>query len=76
MKTAKLFKNGTSQIVRLPEEFRFADNEVLIKRSGSAVILLPKEKAWDILLESLDEFSADYLAAERQQPGLQNRGSF
>jgi len=42
MKTAKLFKNGDSQAVRLPKEFRFAGSEVLIKHAGDAVALLPK----------------------------------
>lgn len=67
MKTAKLFKNGDSQAVRLPKEFRFAGAEVLIKRIGSAVVLLPKAKSWDTLLESLDKFPADFMT-EREQP--------
>lgn len=33
MKTAKIFKNGQSQAVRLPKEFRFNDSEVFIKKS-------------------------------------------
>jgi len=32
MQTAKLFKNGRSQAVRLPAEFRFEGDEVLIRR--------------------------------------------
>jgi len=32
MQTAKLFKNGRSQAVRLPAEFRFDGDEVLIRR--------------------------------------------
>lgn len=75
MKTEKLFKNRESQAVRLPKELRFAGNEVLIKRSGSVVILLPKAKAWDTLLESLDEFSPDYMS-DRQQPSHQDREPF
>ena len=38
---AKLFKNGRSQAVRLPSEFRFAENEVYIHRdplSGDVVL--------------------------------------
>jgi antitoxin VapB len=31
-KTAKLFKNGRSQAVRLPKEFRFEGTEVAIRR--------------------------------------------
>jgi antitoxin VapB len=74
MKTAKLFKNGDSQAVRLPKEFRFAGSEVLIKHAGSAVVLLPKSKSWDTLLSSLDQFSKDYMN-DREQPGQQTRES-
>jgi len=31
MRTAKLFRNGQSQAVRLPKEFRFEDDYVFIK---------------------------------------------
>jgi antitoxin VapB len=72
MKSAKLFKNGDSQAVRLPKEFRFAGSEVLIKHAGSAVVLLPKSKAWDTLLSSLGQFSKDYMS-DRDQPGHQAR---
>jgi len=39
------FKNGASQAVRLPKEFRFNAAEVCIKRIGSAVLLFPKNAA-------------------------------
>lgn len=74
MKTAKLFKNGDSQAVRLPREFRFAGSEVLIKRTGNAVVLMPKTKSWETLISSLDQFSDDFMD-ERDQPGLQKRES-
>ena len=38
---ARLFKNGSSQAVRLPKEFRFAGEEVAIRRMGEAVVLMP-----------------------------------
>ena len=47
MKTAKLFRNGQSQAVRLPKEFRFDGDEVFIKKSGSAVVLIPRVNSWD-----------------------------
>jgi antitoxin VapB len=40
-KTAKLFKNGQSQAVRLPKEFRFDGKEVLVERDGDRVVLSP-----------------------------------
>ena len=67
MKIAKLFRNGESQAVRLPKEFRFAGDEVFIKRVGDAVVLLPKAKSWDTLIESLSKFPADFMA-DREQP--------
>ena len=72
MKTAKLFQNGQSQAVRLPKEFRFEGDEVLIKRSGSAVVLIPANHSWDALVDSLHKFSADYMD-DRNQPTQQSR---
>ena len=52
--TAKLFKNGSSQAVRLPKEFRFRGTEVKIRKEGEKIILEPIEKTnwpdgfWDI----------------------------
>lgn len=67
MKTAKLFKNGQSQAVRLPKEFRIDGSEVYIKKQGDMVILLPKEKSWDTLFDSLNHFAKDF-KIERNQP--------
>ncbi|MCX6576136.1 MAG: type II toxin-antitoxin system VapB family antitoxin [Candidatus Aminicenantes bacterium] len=72
MRTAKLFRNGQSQAVRLPKEFRFEDDYVFIKKSGNAVILIPAKNSWDSLLGSLDMFSADFMT-ERRQPTGQER---
>ena len=72
MKTAKLFQNGQSQAVRLPKEFRFEGDEVIIKRSGNAVVLIPTNHSWDVLASSLDKFSDDFMA-NRNQPDSQIR---
>ena len=72
MTIAKLFQNGQSQAVRLPKEFRFKGNEVFIHRLGDAVVLMPKELPWKNLVESLQNFSDDFLE-ERNQPILEER---
>ena len=72
METAKLFKNGKSQAVRLPKEFRFGSDRVYIKRVGNAVILLPFQSPWETLISSLDGFSADFMK-DRNQPPTQER---
>lgn len=42
--TAKLFKHGRSQAVRLPKEFRLPGKEVRVRRIGRAVLLEPVER--------------------------------
>jgi antitoxin VapB len=44
MTTAKLFKHGGSQAVRLPKAFRFEGSEVIIEKQGDAVVLKPKHR--------------------------------
>lgn len=62
--TARLFANGQSQAVRLPKEFRFAGDRVYVRRVGNAVVLLPYHAPWQSLIDSLDQFSADFAANE------------
>lgn len=73
MQTAKLFQNGRSQAVRLPKEFQFSGNDVIIRKVGEMVMLFPKNKAWETFLRGLDGFSDDFLAEGRQQPDEQKR---
>ena len=74
METAKLFMSGNSQAVRLPKNYRFSGDEVVIKRLGNAVVLLPKEEPWDVMFDALKEFPEE-LQLERDQPPLQERES-
>jgi len=75
MNTAKLFKNGKSQAVRLPKEFKFEGSEVYIKRIGQNVMLIPMNDPWGTLIDSLDKFSDDFMS-QRTQPSLQGREKF
>lgn len=72
MNTAKIFKSGNSQAIRLPKEFQFDGNEVYIKRVGQNIILTAKDDPWLSLLASLDKFSDDFMA-ERRQPPVEER---
>ena len=42
--TARVFKSGNSQAVRLPKEFRFQGREVDIFRRGDEVVLREKSR--------------------------------
>ena len=50
---AKLFRNGRSQAVRLPAEFRFEGTEVEVHRDpeSGAVVLTPVRPSASALLE-------------------------
>jgi antitoxin VapB len=58
MGTARVFRSGNSQAVRLPKQFRFKSNEVEIFRRGNEIVLREKDdnmvRAFD-LLASLPE---------------------
>jgi antitoxin VapB len=72
MQTAKLFRNGRSQAVRLPKECRFSGKEVYIRKLDNVVVLIPKDKLWDSFVRSLDLFTDDFMA-DRNQPPVQKR---
>ena len=57
MKTAKLFRNGRSQAVRLPAEFRFEGDEVLIRRDPVTgdVILTHRNRKFEEWLKLRDQ---------------------
>ena len=61
---AKLFQTGRSQAVRLPKEFRFKGDTVLVRREGSAVILEPDDwpEGWT---ESFAGISSDFARPEQ-----------
>jgi antitoxin VapB len=74
METAKLFKNGQSQAVRLPKKYSLSGDEVYVKRLNGIVVLIPKdEDPWKPFLDSLDKFSDDFFSFERDQGKPENR---
>jgi antitoxin VapB len=74
MQTARIFNNGNSQAVRLPKEFRFDEDEVVIKKVGDMVILLPKKYKAETLLFMFEEIGP--MEIERQQPMEQQQRDF
>jgi len=73
MATAKVFKSGNSQAVRIPKEFQLASDEVEISRRGDSLVLKSKANSWAPLLDSLKKFSDDFMADGRHQPEVQKR---
>ncbi len=75
MDTAKLFKNGSSQAVRLPRQYAMAGDEVYVKKVNGIVMLIPKDAdPWQPFVDSLTKFSSDFMN-ERDQGALDQRDS-
>ena len=80
LRTAKLFKNGSSQAVRLPADFRFEGEEVYIRRDGRTgdVVLTtrPGASTWSSffgLIGSAD-IPAEYMATRPLNTMAKGRG--
>ena len=67
--TAKLFRNGRSQAIRLPREFRFKGDRVRVRRDGRGVLVEPMYSDVDAWFAELDRLGAEPIMTEgRQQP--------
>ena len=75
MDTAKIFENGRSQAVRLPQKYRFNADEVVIQRLGDAVLLVPKESLWNTFRDGVNSFTEDIFENGRDQGGQEERDS-
>jgi virulence-associated protein VagC len=53
--------------VRLPKEFWFDGDEVLVTKLDDMVILYPAEKGWDLMQRAIGRFTEDFMA-DRNQP--------
>jgi antitoxin VapB len=73
MTTARVFKSGNSQAVRLPKKFRVKSTELEIFRRGDEIVL--REKAGSMLrvLDLLAEMPADMFPKKRKDPKPQRR---
>ncbi|QYX33351.1 antitoxin [Sphaerospermopsis torques-reginae] len=68
MNTARLSSDGTHQTVILPPDFQMTGTEVYIKKIGNAIILISKDNPWQTLIDSLDQFSDDFMNNRDQLP--------
>jgi antitoxin VapB len=64
----KLFNSGGSQAVRLPKEFCFEGEEVLVSRQGDRVILEPVKRTWSRKFLELAGSAPDFPYPEEPSP--------
>ena len=71
MTTAKVFKNGRSQAIRLPKEFRVKGSEVYLKKIPEGFLVLERDP-WEVCFEACQELSDNFMK-KRVQPPSQKR---
>jgi antitoxin VapB len=73
MATARVFRSGNSQAVRLPKQFRLKSKEVEIFRRGDEIVLREKRKGLARAFEILANLPDDFLPEGRQDSPPQVR---
>jgi antitoxin VapB len=73
MATARVFKSGNSQAVRLPKEYRFGTDEVEIFRRGDEVILREKPRGMERIVEIIQSLPEDMFEGIRDERPPQER---
>lgn len=69
MITAKVFKSGNSQAIRIPNEFRTEQKEFYICEYGECLYLVPTSDPWSLVRSSLGK-AAQEPTIKREQPML------
>lgn len=74
---AKVFKNGQSQAIRIPKEFRVNSDEVYIECVNDMLIIKPKlTNKWESFFQELENIESDDFLAQREQLPAQERDLF
>ena len=72
--TAKLFRNGRSQAVRLPARFRFEGaDEVFVSKVGDKVVLSAKPSSWDDFFDAKPANARGFLRRRNDRPPQKRR---
>lgn len=67
MITTRVFQNGNSQALRIPQEMRTDKKEFFISKVGETFIAYPVDDPWAPIRETIGKFPADFMA-DREQP--------
>lgn len=74
MATARVFRSGNSQAVRLPKEFRLKGPEVEIFRRGDEIVLREKAAGMKRAVELIQCLSDDFLQELDDPPSQEREG--
>jgi antitoxin VapB len=64
-----------SQAINIPSSLKINDDKVYIKKIGNVLYLIPFHNPWQNFMDSLEDFTPDFME-NRNQPPAQSRESF
>lgn len=67
MTTTRVFQNGNSQAIRIPQEMRTEHKEYCISKIGDVYIAYPVDDPWAPVRQVIGTFPEDFMT-ERNQP--------
>jgi antitoxin VapB len=73
--TTNIQTNKDFQDIRIPSHLKIDDNKVYLKKVGNIIYLIPYHNPWHNMMESLNNFTEDFME-HREQPVPQTRESF
>lgn len=65
MSTARIIRTHDEQIIELPHEISIDAETVEVIRQGDSILLVPVRQSWQPLIDSLSEFTEDFLSDGR-----------
>ena len=67
--TTRVFQNGNSQAIRIPQNLRTEKKEFYIRKIGDIFIAYPTDDPWAPARQAIGSFSDDFMN-ERNQPSV------
>ena len=67
MTTTKVFQNGNSQAIRIPQDMRTDKKDYCINKIGDIYIAYPSDDPWAPVRQVIGTFPEDYMNS-REQP--------
>ena len=66
MEKAEIIKNGDNKMVVLPKDFNSGNDEILMRRIGNMVVLVPKDDVWANFMDGINGFTEDFFPTGRE----------
>ncbi|MBR5913224.1 MAG: hypothetical protein IKZ58_02510 [Selenomonadaceae bacterium] len=76
MESAEIFVEGDSQTIKLPKDYKFKSNKVMVNQIGEVIMLVPQENPMTGVLASLDMFTTDFMESGRKELPIDERDLF